>query len=220
VQTAPSFYKITDDYIYLRLNPEFNINRMDAGGKENYRQSREPTGITNQYYCKLLLTSFGGNATTFIHNPVSLAPPIFRLTKLEFQWIDPNGVVINNNDCEWDMVVNITESVDFVPIPKRVMPAPAALEYTPTVPPGQTVIYAQSVPPQETITIDQSYTLLEEPSPTTFNQRRSDYSPSLVRRPEADLNTIGANYYNNQFAPLRENTQWGKEMGSLFSTLG
>jgi hypothetical protein len=118
------------------------------------------------------------------------------------------------------MVVNITESVDFVPIPKRVMPAPAALEYTPTVPPGQTVIYAQSVPPQETITIDQSDTLLEEPSPTTFNQRRSDYTPSLVRRPEADLNTIGANYYNNQFAPLRENTQWGKEMGSLFSTLG
>jgi hypothetical protein len=110
IHTAPSFYKIQQDFIYLRLNPEFNINRMDAGGKENYAKTREPTGTTNQYYCKLLLTSFGGNATTFIHNPITFNPPLYSLKKLEFQWIDNQGNVLTNADAEWDMTVNITET--------------------------------------------------------------------------------------------------------------
>ena len=120
--TAESFYKIQDQYIYLRLNPEFNINGMDAGGKENYKTTREPSGTTNQYYCKLLLTTFGGNATTFIHNPISFNPPVNRLTKLTFQWIDVNGNIINNNDCDWNMTVNISERSDVTTVP----PASAA----------------------------------------------------------------------------------------------
>jgi hypothetical protein len=36
VHPAPSMYKIIDDFLYLRLNPEFNLNRMSAGTKENY----------------------------------------------------------------------------------------------------------------------------------------------------------------------------------------
>jgi hypothetical protein len=88
---------------------------MDSGSKENYTQTREPGGTTNYYYAKLLLTSFGGNATTFIHNPVDLAPSIYRLSKLEFQWIGPDGGIINNNDAEWDMVINITEKADIIP---------------------------------------------------------------------------------------------------------
>ena len=115
IHTGESFYKIQDDFIYLRLNPEFNINRMDAGGKENYKETREPNGFVNQYYCKLLLTSFGGNATTFIHNPIKFNPTIYKLSKLEFQWVDQNGVTITNADAEWDMVVNITEEMDVVP---------------------------------------------------------------------------------------------------------
>ena len=220
IHTAPSFYKITEDYIYLRLNPEFNINRMDAGGKENYKITREPSGITNQYYCKLLLTSFGGNATTFIHNPISLAPPIFRLAKLEFQWIDTTGAIINNNDCEWDMVINIVEAVDMVPIPPRTVRLPQALEYTPTVEPGQTVVYMPSVAPQETIMIDQNNTIMEIPTLGRKGMRQSDYSPQLIPRQRgSDINPIGANYFNNEFSPLKETTQWAKEMGSLFSSL-
>jgi hypothetical protein len=119
IHIAPSFYKIQQEYIYLRLNPEFNINRMDSGGKESYRKTREPSGITNQYYCKLLLTTFGGNATTYIHNPITFQQPINCLRKLEFQWIDANGAVITNNDAEWHMSVNITETVDIVPIPTK-----------------------------------------------------------------------------------------------------
>lgn len=115
IHIGGSFYKIQEDFIYLRLNPEFNINRMDSGGKENYKQSRESSGTTNQYYCKLLLTSFGGNATTFIHNPITFSNPINTLTKLAFQWVDSTGAIISNNDSEWDMTVNIIESINIVP---------------------------------------------------------------------------------------------------------
>jgi hypothetical protein len=123
--TGDSFYKIQQDYIYLRLNPEFNINGMDAGGKEDYKTSREPSGTTKQYYCKLLLTSFGGNATTFIHNPIKFNPPINRITNLQFQWIDSKGVIIDNADSEWDMTVNITERSDMPAIPDKMPFKPA-----------------------------------------------------------------------------------------------
>lgn len=127
VQNAESFFKIQQDYIYLRLNPEFNINRMDAGGKENYRETREPSGTTNQYYCKLLLTNFGGNSTTFIHNPIIFNPPLNRLTKIQFEWYYPNGTLIDNNDAEWNTTINIVEKVE-VPI------IPAKMPFTPLDP--------------------------------------------------------------------------------------
>lgn len=117
-QTAQSFYKIQDDYIYLKLNQEFNINGLDTGSKENYSTSREPTGSTKQYYCKLLLTSFGGNATTFIHNPITFNPPLNRITNLHFQWLDSKGVIIDNNDCDWSMTVTITEHYEMPVLPK------------------------------------------------------------------------------------------------------
>lgn len=118
-QVAQSFYKIQDDYIYLKLNEEFNINGMDAGAKENYEVSREPTGSTKQYYCKLLLTGFGGNATTFIHNPITFNPPLNRITNLHFQWMDANGLIINNNDCDWNMTVTLTERYEIPVLPEK-----------------------------------------------------------------------------------------------------
>ena len=125
IHTGSSFFKIQQDFIYLRLNPEFNINKMDAGGKEDYKTSRLPTGTTNQYYCKLLLTNFGGNATTFVHNPITFNPPLFRLNKLAFQWIDAKGNVIDNNDAEWNMTINVTERTELVSIPGKMAFAPA-----------------------------------------------------------------------------------------------
>lgn len=124
-QTASSFFKIQQDFIYLRLSPQYNINGMDAGGPEDYAVTREPTGITNQYYCKLLLTSFGGNATTFIHNPIQFNPPLNRLTKLSFQWIDAKGLPITNLDAEWNMTVTITERLDVPSIPEKMPFTPA-----------------------------------------------------------------------------------------------
>jgi hypothetical protein len=143
IHIADSFYKIQQDFIYLRLNPEFNVNRMDAGGKENYATTREATGTTNQYYLKLLLTSFGGNATTFIHNPITFNPPLNRLTKLSFSWIDARGVPIVNHDSEWDMTVNITEKAETASIPFK-MPA-----WIPPPPPKGEGLLDQEAPPEE-----------------------------------------------------------------------
>jgi len=143
--TGESFFKIQDEFIYLRLNPEFNMNGLDAGGKEDYKLSREPSGVTKQYYCKLLLTNFGGNATTFIHQPITFNPPLNRLIDLRFQWLDSDGNIINNNDSEWNMIINITEQTDVSSIPRN-MPfplaqisesAPAAAGPAPATPPAQ-----------------------------------------------------------------------------------
>jgi hypothetical protein len=130
-QAAQSFYKIQDDYIYLKLNQEFNINGLDTGSKENYGETREPTGSTKQYYCKLLLTSFGGNATTFVHNPITFNPPLNRITNLHFQWLDSTGVIINNNDCDWSMTVSITEHYEMPVLPQS-MPFKAMSESGPS----------------------------------------------------------------------------------------
>lgn len=114
VHFAPSMYKIIDDFLYLRLNPEFNLNRMSAGTKENYNDSREPSGLTSYYYCKLLLNGYGQTATTFVHSPITLNPPIPRIAKIAFQWLDARGNVLNipsATDSDWQMTVNIQENV-------------------------------------------------------------------------------------------------------------
>jgi len=114
VHFAPAMYKIIDDFLYLRLNPEFNLNRMSAGTKENYIDSREPSGLTSYYYCKLLLNGYGQTATTFVHSPIILNPPIAKISKISFQWIDSRGNLLNipsATHSDWQMTVNIQENV-------------------------------------------------------------------------------------------------------------
>ena len=114
IHFATSLYKVSDDYLYLRMNPEFNLNRMSAGTKENYIDSREPSGLTSYYYCKLLLNGYGQKATTFVHSPVILNPPISKMSKLSFQWIDARGNLLNipsATDSDWQVTINIQENV-------------------------------------------------------------------------------------------------------------
>lgn len=118
VHKAGSFFKILDDFINLRLNPEFDMNRMDTSAKENLAQTLEPTGATKAFHSKLLLANFGSYAQTMISNPVSFYPPLGRMDKLTFQWVDITGAVINNDDCEWNVVVQIVEQKDLAEIPK------------------------------------------------------------------------------------------------------
>ena len=116
VHFADSLFKIQDDYIYLRLNPEFNINRLASGSKENYSDSREPSGITDQYYGKLLLNGFGNKATTFTHSPVIFNPTLSRLSKLNFEWLDARGNVLSSasaTNSEWSMTINIQEQIKY-----------------------------------------------------------------------------------------------------------
>jgi len=111
IQRAPSFFKILDDYIFLKLNKEFTMNRMDASAKENLSITHEPQGQTNQYAAKLLLSGFGAYAQTMVQNPITFNPVLTSMDKLTFQWVDTTGTQINNADCEWNAVVQINEQV-------------------------------------------------------------------------------------------------------------
>ena len=112
IQTGTSFYKILDDYIYVKLNPEYPINCLDTTGAENLQITRESTGNVKGYNMKLLLNNFGGYAQTAILNPVVLNPPISRMDKLTLQLLDLNGTVLNNANCEWNGCLQITEALD------------------------------------------------------------------------------------------------------------
>ena len=118
VQISQSFFKILDDYINLRLNPEYDMNRVDSGAKENLSLTNEPTGSTKAFHAKLLLANFGSYAQTLISNPVAFSPPLGRMDKITFQWLDATETKIDNSDCEWNVVVQIVEKVEVVEMQK------------------------------------------------------------------------------------------------------
>lgn len=119
VQQASSFFKILDDFINLRLNPEFDMNRMDTGSKENLSASQETTGVTKAFHAKLLLAPFGSYAQTLISNPLAFSPPLGRIDKLTFNWVDVTSATIDNADCEWNMVVQVVERKEVTEFNKK-----------------------------------------------------------------------------------------------------
>ena len=84
---------------------------MDISQRENYAQTQDTTALSGMYNSKLILNNFGSFATTFVQSPVAFNPPIGKLANLSFSWFDANGVLLNNNDCEWSGTVQIVESV-------------------------------------------------------------------------------------------------------------
>jgi len=112
IHRAESFFKILDDYIYLKMNPEYNMNRLDISRKENFKETQDPTAESQLYNCKLLLNNFGQYAQTVIQNPVFFNPPIGKLDKLSFQWYDITGQLIDNAECEWSGAVQVVERMD------------------------------------------------------------------------------------------------------------
>jgi hypothetical protein len=112
VHIGTSFFKILDDYIYLQMNQEFNMNRMDISKPEDFSRTRDSTAQSGVYNSKLMLNTFGSFATTFVHGPVTFNPPIGKIDKLTFSWYNSAGVLLNNSDCEWSGSVQIVEAVN------------------------------------------------------------------------------------------------------------
>jgi hypothetical protein len=112
VFTAPNFYRIFEDYIYLRMNKELGFNKVDSTSAENLKRVQDSTGETNYYHAKLLLGAFGDYSTSMIYNPVTLNPALSRLDRLSFQWVNSRGEVLSSNNAEWSAVVYITEIAD------------------------------------------------------------------------------------------------------------
>ena len=123
-QIATSFYKILDDYVNLRLNSEYDMNHMDTGSKENLQITQDTTGSLKSYYGKLLLNTFGSYSQTMISNPIEFNIPIPKIDKLTFAWYDNIGTVINNNDCEWTVVIQIVEQIDLITAEDAGIPIP------------------------------------------------------------------------------------------------
>jgi hypothetical protein len=111
VHRATSFFKLLDDAIFLRLNEEFGMNKMDISQPENFAETHDTTAQSGLYNSKLMLNSFGSFATTFVQSPVTFNPPIGKIDKLSFSWYNSSGVLLNNNDCDWSGSVQIVETV-------------------------------------------------------------------------------------------------------------
>lgn len=109
VHKGSSFFKILDDFINLQVSKEYDMNRIDTGAKENLSQTLEPTGFTKAFHAKLLLAPFGSYATTLVSNPISFNPPVGRMDKITFTWVDVTGATINNTDCDWNAVIQLVE---------------------------------------------------------------------------------------------------------------
>jgi hypothetical protein len=107
-----TFIKIFDDYIYLRLNPEMNMNSMGVSSKENLALSRETFAEDKKYFAKILLNNFGGFCRAAVQMPKDFAPTLGKYETLSMQLVDRNGVQLVNDDCEYDIVLQINEVVD------------------------------------------------------------------------------------------------------------
>lgn len=112
IQRAGSFFKILDDYIYMKMNDEYNMNRLDISRQEDFAVSHDTQAESRLYNCKLMLNNFGTYATTLVQNPVMFNPPIGKLDKLSFSWYDVTGAIIDNTECEWSGAIQVVESMD------------------------------------------------------------------------------------------------------------
>lgn len=107
--TSDTFIRITQDYVYLRLNPEYNMNTMGVSGKECRGCCQESTGQDKKYFSKIILNNFGGFCRTAIQLPKEFNPILGKYDTISCQLVDKYGNQINNSDCEYDFVLDITE---------------------------------------------------------------------------------------------------------------
>ncbi len=107
-----TFIRIYDDFIYLRLNPEMNLNTMGVTSKEDLALTHDTFAEERKYFAKILLNNFGGFCRAAVQMPKDFAPTLGKYELLSLQLVDRNGVQISNVDCEYDLVLQITEVVD------------------------------------------------------------------------------------------------------------
>lgn len=107
--TSDTFIRITQDYIYLRLNPELNINTLAVSGKENFADTRDSVAQDNKYFSKILLANFGGFSRAAVQLPKLFNPVLGKYESITCQLVDKFGNQLNNTDCDYDFVLECTE---------------------------------------------------------------------------------------------------------------
>jgi len=106
---SDTFIRIVQDYIYLRINPELNMNKLAISNRENLAETHEPSAEDAKYFSKIILNDFGSYCRAAVLSPIQFTPVLSKLDTLSFQLLDKNGVQIDNTDCECDLVLEITE---------------------------------------------------------------------------------------------------------------
>jgi hypothetical protein len=107
-----TFIRIYDDFIYLKLNPEMNLNTMGVTAKEDLSLTHDTFAEERKYFAKILLNNFGGFCRAAVQMPKDFSPTLGKYELLSLQLVDRNGIQISNVDCEYDLVLQITEVVD------------------------------------------------------------------------------------------------------------
>jgi hypothetical protein len=107
--TSDTFIRIVQDFIYLRLNPELNLNVMSVSGKEDRAMCQDSTAQDDKYFAKILLNNFGGICRSAVVLPKEFNPVLGKYETISCQLVDRNGQQISNVDCEYNFVLNITE---------------------------------------------------------------------------------------------------------------
>jgi hypothetical protein len=107
--TSDTFIRIVQDYIYLRLNPELNMNVMSVSGKEDRAACQDSSAEDDKYFAKILLNNFGGICRSAVVLPKEFNPVLGKYETISCQLVDRNGQQLNNVDCEYNFVLNITE---------------------------------------------------------------------------------------------------------------
>jgi len=107
--TSDTFIRIVQSYIYLRLNPELNINTMAVSGKENLADCRESSGQEAKAFSKILLNDFGSFCGTAVQRPKEFNPVLGKYEVISCELTDKFGHTLSSLDCEYDFVLQIDE---------------------------------------------------------------------------------------------------------------
>jgi len=107
--TSDTFIRIVQDYVYLRLNPAYNANTLAVSAKEDLSQTRESQGMDTQYFTKIILNDFAGFSRAGVQLDKIFSPVLGKYEVIECQLTDKNGNTLSNADCDYDMVIQITE---------------------------------------------------------------------------------------------------------------
>ena len=110
--TSSTFIRIVQQYIYLKLNPAQNINTLAVSAKENLSETRESQGMDTQYFTKIILNDFANYCRAGVQLQKDFSPVLGKYEIIECILTDQNGNTIDNLDCEYDMVVQITETTN------------------------------------------------------------------------------------------------------------
>ena len=106
---SDTFIRIVHNYIYLKISPELNMNRLAVSNKENLAETHDPSAEDLKYFSKILLNDFASFCSAAVQMPIQFHPPLGKLDAISFQLLDKNGTPINNVDCEYDIVLEATE---------------------------------------------------------------------------------------------------------------